>query len=213
MIDCPGVVPPSMTDTEEDLLMRGVVRLEKVENPAQYMDAVFARVKPHYLERTYQLKGFDNDPVRFLELLARKAGRLLKGGEPDLDSVAKMVLTDMLRGRLPWYTPPPMPENGDEAVVAGRSGRLGEMPLKRKRDQDEEVPDASTSKAAAQAGAAGNGEEEEDESFDGFDSDSDSDEEAIEEAKKEAVASEVASKKRKGEEDMIPLEELSDEED
>lgn len=200
-----------MTDTEEDLLLRGVVRLEKVENPAQYMDAVFARVKTHYLERTYQLKGFDNDPVRFLELLARKAGRLLKGGEPDLDSVAKMVLTDMLRGRLPWYTPPPMPENGDEAVVAGRSGRLGEMPLKRKRDQDEEVPDVSTSKAPAQAGAGEDGEE--DESFDGFDSDSDSDEEAIEEAKKVAVASEVASKKDKGGEDMIPLEELSDEED
>ena len=33
LIDCPGVVPPSSTDTPTDLILRGVVRVEKVEHP------------------------------------------------------------------------------------------------------------------------------------------------------------------------------------
>lgn len=43
----------------------------------------------------------------FLDQLARKKGRLLKHGEPDLDSVAKIVLTDWVRGRIPFFVPPP----------------------------------------------------------------------------------------------------------
>ena len=48
-----------------------------------------AKVKQHHLERTYELKGW-KDSVEFLELLARKSGRLLKGGEPDVDAIAKV---------------------------------------------------------------------------------------------------------------------------
>jgi nuclear GTP-binding protein len=39
-------------------------------------------------------------------------GRLLKGGEPDLDAVAKIVLSDWVRGRIPFFVPPP--ERSDE---------------------------------------------------------------------------------------------------
>ena len=34
-------------------------------------------------------------------------GRLLKGGEPDLEGVSKMVLTDWVRGKLPFFVAPP----------------------------------------------------------------------------------------------------------
>jgi nuclear GTP-binding protein len=136
LIDCPGVVPPSQTDTPQDILLRGVVRVENVENPEQYIPAVLAKTKPQHMERTYQLKGY-KDHIEFLELLARKGGRLLHGGEPDVDGVAKMVLNDFLRGKIPWYTPAPFVE-GEEGQkkegVEGRAGRLGEMGKKRKRD-------------------------------------------------------------------------------
>ena len=42
-----------------------------------------------------------------MERVARKTGKLLKGGEPDIDNVAKMVLNDWQRGKLPFFTPPP----------------------------------------------------------------------------------------------------------
>ncbi|KAL3959039.1 hypothetical protein ACCO45_007201 [Purpureocillium lilacinum] len=132
LIDCPGVVPPSSTDTPTDLILRGVVRVEKVEHPEQYISAVLGRVKHHHMEKTYELKGWGN-ATELLELLARKSGRLLRGGEPDLDGVAKMVLNDFMRGKIPWFTPAPKDED-DEDALEGRNGKLGEMPRKRPAD-------------------------------------------------------------------------------
>jgi nuclear GTP-binding protein len=167
LIDCPGVVPPSATDTPQDILLRGVVRVENVENPEQYIPAVLTKTKPQHIERTYQIKGY-KDHIEFLELLARKGGRLLHGGEPDVDGVAKMVLNDFLRGKIPWFTPPPLLEGAEdkEDGVEGRSGRLGEMGKKRKRD-GESMADTSVADATSIVA-----EEEDDEEFEGFGSDS-----------------------------------------
>jgi nuclear GTP-binding protein len=159
LIDCPGVVPPSQSDSEEDILLRGVVRVENVEHPAQYVEAVLRRTQTRHIERTYEMKAseYNDDPIEFLSILARKGGRLLKGGEPDVDGVAKMVLNDFLRGKIPWFTPPPRKEGGDAAdveaaaeVVEGREGRLGEMPGKRKAtapesdQEDDEIDQSDT---------------------------------------------------------------------
>ena len=137
LIDCPGVVPPNQNDSEQDILLRGVVRVENVEMPEQYIEAVLQRTKPQHVERTYAVHAWSS-PTHFLELLARKGGRLLKGGEADLGSVARMVLNDFLRGKLPWFTPPPMPpgqEGQAEEGIEGRAGRLGEMGRKRRREE------------------------------------------------------------------------------
>jgi len=134
LIDCPGVVPPSNNDSEQDILLRGVVRVENVEHPEQYIAAVLNKTKPQHIERTYDIRGYNN-PTEFLELLARKGGRLLKGGEADVDGVAKMVLNDFLRGKIPWFTPPPITE-GEAKGIEGRIGRLGEMGKKRKREDE-----------------------------------------------------------------------------
>ncbi|KAI8937969.1 GTPase required for pre-60S ribosomal subunit nuclear export and maturation, variant 2 [Plenodomus lindquistii] len=151
MIDCPGIVPPNQSDTDEDLLLRGSVRVENVEYPAQYIPAVLKRVQPRHLQRTYDIKDYDNDAVTFLEILCRKAGRLLKGGEADIDGAAKMVLNDWIRGKIPWFTPPPFTEGytADEPVKADRDGRLGEMSKKRKRGGENET--ASSVAAATNA--------------------------------------------------------------
>lgn len=151
LIDCPGVVPPNGNDSEVDILLRGVVRVENVENPEQYITAVLAKTKPRHIERTYEISGY-NTTVEFLELLARKGGRLLKGGDCDLDGVAKMVINDFLRGKIPWFTPPPGSEEKEMrkaagAGIDGRIGKLGEMGKKRKVEditQDEETEKADS---------------------------------------------------------------------
>ncbi|KAL8370537.1 hypothetical protein RB595_000760 [Gaeumannomyces hyphopodioides] len=209
LIDCPGIVPPSNDASPEDLLLRGAVRTEKVENPEQYIPAVLAKTKQRHMERTYELQGW-KDHIHFLELLARKGGRLLKAGEPDVDGVARMVLNDFLRGKIPWFTPPP-PLDGDVADgIEGREGRLGEMPRKRKRDDAESVAD--TSMGAPSPTPGGNDEIESGDEFEGFDSgsepdaDSDSDSE-VEEAEDDITSQDVAAA-----EDIIKLD-VSSEED
>lgn len=165
LIDCPGVVPPNMNDTAEDILLRGVVRVENVENPEQYVAAALKKCKRHHVERTYDLRGWENH-IDFLEQLARKGGRLLKGGEADLDGVAKMVLNDFLRGKIPWFTAPPGAEDAKDGIE-GRDGRLGEMSKKRKRNDEKADVDAETD-----GGVTVN----EDEDFSGFSDEDDDDE-------------------------------------
>ncbi|KAJ5914788.1 Nucleolar GTP-binding protein 2 [Penicillium tannophilum] len=166
LIDCPGVVPPNQNDTEEDILLRGVCRVENVENPEQYIPAVMRRVQPRHLERTYGIKE-PTDAIDFLSRLARKGGRLLKGGEPDLDGVAKMVINDFLRGKTPWFTPPPKPPVGEKETMEGREGRLGEMGRKRKLEETETAPEA--------ADDAESSDSKPDEEFEGLEEDDDND--------------------------------------
>lgn len=110
LIDCPGIVPPSLKDTEADILFKGVVRVENVTHPEQFIPALLERCERKYLERTYEIKGWTNS-ADFLEMIARKTGKLLKGGEPDEATVAKAVLNDFNRGRIPWFVPPPRDED------------------------------------------------------------------------------------------------------
>jgi nuclear GTP-binding protein len=139
-------VPPSQADSDAEILLRGVVRTENVKNPAQYVGVALERCQRRHVERTYDVRDWA-DEEEFLERLARKSGRLLKGGEADVDAVARMVLNDFLRGRLPWFTPPPSKQDGkgeerrkegdpaDGVGLEGREGRLGEMSRKRKREE------------------------------------------------------------------------------
>ena len=181
LIDCPGVVPPNASDTEEDILLRGVCRVENVHNPEQYIPAVLRRVQPRHLERTYGIK-YQEDYLDWLALLARQGGRLLKGGEADLDGVAKMVINDFLRGKIPWYTPPPKGKgkdgkedgkDGEDAGVEGREGRLGEMGRKRKLDENNE-PAEKDAEAESSDSQPDKDEDDDDEEFGGLDSDNDS---------------------------------------
>ncbi|RKP07398.1 NUC091 domain-containing protein [Thamnocephalis sphaerospora] len=122
LIDCPGVVYPSPDDSEADIVLKGVVRVENLKNPEDYIGAMLERVRPEYLRRTYEVRSWDNHED-FLSKIAKKAGKLLKGGEPDLPTVAKMVLNDWLRGKIPFYTAPP------EEPIEKKEGESTDVPM------------------------------------------------------------------------------------
>ncbi|NWV03432.1 NOG2 protein, partial [Ptilonorhynchus violaceus] len=110
LIDCPGVVYPS-GDTETDIVLKGVVQVEKIKSPEDHISAVLERAKAEYIRKTYKIDSW-TDTEDFLEKLAARTGKLLKGGEPDLQTVSKMVLNDWQRGRIPFFVKPPNAEPG-----------------------------------------------------------------------------------------------------
>lgn len=108
LIDCPGVVYPKGA-TPTDMVLKGVVRVEKVKQPEDYVEAVLDRVKKEYIEKTYNISDWSS-PENFLEQLAKMQGRLHKGGEADISTVAKNVLNDYQRGKVPFFVRPPEDE-------------------------------------------------------------------------------------------------------
>ncbi|XP_063892899.1 nucleolar GTP-binding protein 2 [Helicoverpa armigera] len=136
LIDCPGIVYPSAeTDTEK--VLKGVVRVELVQNPEDYIEEVIKRVRKEYLVKTYKVDAWDT-ATEFLEKLAARTGKLLKKGEPDVSQVARMVLNDWQRGKLPFYVAP-------EGF---------EVPLSKQQKEDEpesKTPNADENKEGAVA--------------------------------------------------------------
>ncbi|KAI6221315.1 Nucleolar GTP-binding protein 2 [Aphelenchoides fujianensis] len=110
LIDCPGVVYPQ-GDSETQIILKGVVRsIPPLHFIARRcLQGVLDRVKREHLCKHYNL-GEDaewEDSEEFLSKIALQSGRLLKGGEADITTVAKMVLNDFQRGKLPYFSLPP----------------------------------------------------------------------------------------------------------
>ena len=120
--------------------------MEALATSSEHIDALMQRVKPIYLSRTYGVSLPDPDDQtqgwpyeEFLDKLARMKGRLLKGGEPDLDGVAKILLSDWVRGRIPFFVPPPeRPEelNQAEAKAKARAQTKGKGKAEDKEERD-----------------------------------------------------------------------------
>ncbi|KAG4971818.1 hypothetical protein JHK85_038239 [Glycine max] len=106
LIDCPGVVYHN-NDTETDVVLKGVVRVTNLKDAADHIGEVLKRVKKEHLERA-------DDENDFLLQLCKSSGKLLKGGEPDLMTAAKMILHDWQRGRIPFFVSPPRVEDLSE---------------------------------------------------------------------------------------------------
>ncbi|KAL0864304.1 hypothetical protein Bca101_043422 [Brassica carinata] len=116
LIDCPGVVYQSH-DSETDIVLKGVVRVTNLEDASEHIGEVLRRVKKEHLQRAYKIKDWEDDHD-FLLQLCKASGKLLKGGEPDLMTGAKMILHDWQRGRIPFFVPPPRAEDkASEAEV------------------------------------------------------------------------------------------------
>ncbi|KAH6775285.1 GTP-binding family protein [Perilla frutescens var. hirtella] len=109
LIDCPGVVYHNR-DTETDIVLKGVVRVTNLEDAAEHIGEVLKRVKKEHLYRAYRISDWEDD-YDFLAQLCKLTGKLLKGGEPDYKTAAKMILHDWQRGKIPFFVPPPKEED------------------------------------------------------------------------------------------------------
>ncbi|CAE7238721.1 Gnl2 [Symbiodinium sp. CCMP2592] len=126
LLDCPGIVPATQSDFAQDCakVLKGVVRAERLKTPSDYIHEVLERVKKPYLLQRYRLPAETTwrDSEEFLSILGKKMGKLVKGGEADIDTAARIVLYDWQRGRIPYFTAPPneneKEEEHDEEVAA-----------------------------------------------------------------------------------------------
>ncbi|KAF8819189.1 putative nucleolar gtp-binding protein 2 [Cardiosporidium cionae] len=110
LIDCPGIVPDEPgSQNETSKVLKGVVRAERIASPEDHIDEVISRVERDSLINRYRLPSdvAFHDSESFLTVVANKMGKLLKAGEPDISTAARIVLYDWQRGRLPFYSLPP----------------------------------------------------------------------------------------------------------
>jgi nuclear GTP-binding protein len=98
--------------------LKGVVRAERLENPEDYIDPILEKVKREHVAARYGFPkegdGTWTSSIDLLEKIAKKAGRLLKGGDPCLRSSSITIILDFQRGRLPHFVSPPELKEDEE---------------------------------------------------------------------------------------------------
>lgn len=125
LLDSPGIVFPSAaegprTDDQARLVLLNAVPSKQIEDPVPAVSLLLRRLSSS--QTLFQklldfytlppLMSSDGDTTNdFLIQVARKRGRLGKGGVPNLNSAAMTVITDWRDGRIPGWIEPPTPQS------------------------------------------------------------------------------------------------------
>mmetsp|Transcript_29710 Transcript_29710/g.65846 ORF Transcript_29710/g.65846 Transcript_29710/m.65846 type:complete len:588 (+) Transcript_29710:106-1869(+) len=168
LIDSPGVVY-DCGDDEVETVLKGVVRAERLSNPQDYVAPILDRVSKEHIVKKYGVKEWTSD-YDFVCQLALLKGKLMKGGEPDCDGIAKIMIYDWQRGKLPFFVPPPRSEITDGTSVAGG-------------DSDED--DMDEGEGGMEVDSGDDDEEEEEKDFEGGGEDEEEEEEAEDDVEEE----------------------------
>ncbi|XP_060078214.1 guanine nucleotide-binding protein-like 3 homolog, partial [Ylistrum balloti] len=105
LLDSPGVVMATGA-SDMSVILRNCVKLETLEDPVGPVEAILKRCSKEQMMLHYRLPDYSN-ANDFLALLAKRFGKLKKGGIPDVGKAAKTVLHDWTCGRITYYTQPP----------------------------------------------------------------------------------------------------------
>jgi len=106
LLDSPGLVMAGGNRNDASVALRNAIKVENLEDPVTPVVAILARVPRNHLMLQYRLGHF-KDCSEFLALLAIQMGKLKRGGVPDREKAARIVLGDWNSGKIKYFTHPP----------------------------------------------------------------------------------------------------------
>ena len=167
LLDCPGIV---FDDNDSaSVILRNCINAEALADPVPAVEAMLRHCDKQHLMTFYDIPDFE-DVIKFLGHMARKRGKLGKGGITDRNASARAVLGDWNNGKIPFWTDPPVTalaasrQTGAEIVTslaAGFDPMAGETePVVLNPGQIEAQAAVTLDAARAAARAAGRDEDD-----------------------------------------------------
>jgi len=95
LIDCPGVVY-DLGESETDKVLKGIIRAEKLEDPAEYIDGLLKKVKQDYLINLYGINAW-TDYEDFLTQIAKKNRKTFKRCRTRFKSCGKNYINGLAK--------------------------------------------------------------------------------------------------------------------
>ncbi|KAM6256726.1 guanine nucleotide-binding protein-like 3 [Porphyrio hochstetteri] len=107
MLDSPSIVADPSNDALA-LALRSIIDNEEWGSARvlEGADAILNHCNKQQVTMRYSIPGFENTD-EFLTLLAQKRGMLKKGGVPDVESGAKLLLCDWTGAKISYHSQPP----------------------------------------------------------------------------------------------------------
>jgi nuclear GTP-binding protein len=118
LIDSPGVV--FADGNNPNAVLRNCINIEDMNDVFTPVQAIVEKCPSAYLMQIYNIPRYpDGDYQQFLAFVAKATGKLKKGGVPNLDAAAKLVLHDWNHGKIKYYCKPPAIESSSSSSVNG----------------------------------------------------------------------------------------------
>ncbi|XP_038668488.1 guanine nucleotide-binding protein-like 3 isoform X2 [Scyliorhinus canicula] len=105
VLDSPGIIASS-SNSAVALSLRNIVDIEALENPTSVAELILRNCNKQQVMLQYNVPDFKTS-LEFLTLLARKRSMLKKGGIPDVERAARLILYDWTGAKVSYHTPPP----------------------------------------------------------------------------------------------------------
>jgi nuclear GTP-binding protein len=115
LLDCPGIVMARDEDSAS-LALKNCIKVENLEDPIAPIDLLIKRCNKEQLVLRYKIAEFA-DSIDFLSQVAKRQGKVKKGGVADIRKAAQLILNDWTSGRLSYYTQPPKAEQPTETRI------------------------------------------------------------------------------------------------
>jgi len=106
LLDSPGLVLASGNMSDASVALRNATKIETLDDPITPVIAILGRVPRSHIMLQYGVGTFE-DTAEFLAKLAIQMGKLKKGGVPDREMAARIVLNDWNNGKIKYFTHPP----------------------------------------------------------------------------------------------------------
>ncbi|XP_013201078.2 guanine nucleotide-binding protein-like 3 homolog [Amyelois transitella] len=117
ILDSPGIVFHSGADTDASVALKNAIRVGSLKDPVTPATAILQRANKQTLMDLYSVPEFSK-PQEFFAQLASRMGRFKKGGVPDQDAAARILLNDWNTGKVRYFTEPPETLDPDVHVDA-----------------------------------------------------------------------------------------------
>lgn len=134
LLDSPGIVFPTAggrnkVDEQARLVLMNAIPSQQIVDPLPAATLILQRLATNEDLFNKMIQLYNIPPIMrpdgpegatdFLIQVARKRGRLGKGGIPDLNSAALAVVNDWCDGRLQWFTVAPETDEAEAGDVGG----------------------------------------------------------------------------------------------
>ncbi|KAJ1394990.1 P-loop containing nucleoside triphosphate hydrolase [Sesbania bispinosa] len=112
LLDCPGVVMLKSQENNASIALKNCKRIEKLNDPISPVKEILKLCPARVLVTLYKIPSFDSVDD-FLQKVASVRGKLKKGGIVDIEAAARIILHDWNEGKIPYYTMPPVRDQGE----------------------------------------------------------------------------------------------------
>lgn len=104
LMDCPGLVFPTFSFSKADLVINGIMPIDKITDYLNPVQLIIYNIPKHKLEQRYKIKLPEiYSATQFLQIAADKLGYLTGRAIPNEAKMARIVLKDYIGGQLLFY--------------------------------------------------------------------------------------------------------------